>query len=374
MRALLLVPHELSDERHKSVQIGERPQPEYDAVAEAVRSVPGGCADILDLSSIKHEGGWLVRLVNRFLGGNWALAMLGYQRCREYDAVLTQSEVVGLPFALLAATLRRRPRHVMTGYYLDGKRNAVWYRILRAHNRIDKILVLGRQPYETGLRLGLPESKLVHIEVCGYIDTKFFAAAPAHIIDEQQLCSAGREYRDYETLIKAVADLPGVKLKIDPGSPWSLHRDQIRDMSIPPNVEICQMPMGTVRSLYAESAAVVIPLRTNPIGAGRTTLVEAMAMGKPVIVTRSQGNTYAGRSDIIDNDNVILVNPGDLADMRRAIERLMSDRDLRRRIGLNARRWAEKNAGRRQWLSIVCDALRGPVGAPRASIVAAIQS
>jgi glycosyltransferase involved in cell wall biosynthesis len=361
VKVLLLIPHRLAGDRHEAVRRGDRPQADYDALAEALRTEPGGQADILDWHSVEQEGGWAVRLVRRLCDYNWALAVLGFQRCRQYDAVLTHGEIVGLPFAMLISTLSRRPRHVTTAYYFIGKRNFLWYRVLRAHNGMDKIFTLARRQYEVGRgRLRISEDKLVHIEACGYVDSKFFGAVVAQVVNERQICSAGREFRDYGTLLQAVARLPGIELKIDPGSPWSLHKSEVDDLSIPPNAEICRMEMGAVRNLYAESAAIVIPLYDNPISAGMTTLVEVMAMGKPAIVTRSKDNGYAGRPDIIDGDNVLLVDVGDVAGLCSAIERLMNDGELRRRIGASARKWAEEHAGRRQWLDIVIEALGGP--------------
>jgi glycosyltransferase involved in cell wall biosynthesis len=360
MKVLLLIPHKLSDDRHEAVRKGDRPQTDFDAVAEVVRATPGGQADILDWNSVERERGFLLRRVRRLCGSNWALAVLGYQRCREYDAVLTHGEMVGLPFAVLISTLSRRPRHVSIAYYFNGKRNFLWHRIVRAHVGMDKIFTLARGVYEIGRgSLRIPESKLVYLEACGYVDAKFYLGARPKATNERQICSVGIGFRDYKTLIDAVAALPGLTLKIDPTSDWSLRHSGLADLQIPPNVEICHMELGAVRRLYAESAVVVIPLHLNPIGAGMQTLVEAMSMGKPVIITRSKDNTYAGRRDIVDGDNVILVNAGDVAGLRKAIERLTSDRELHRRIGMNARKWAEEHAGREEWLSIVTGALSG---------------
>jgi glycosyltransferase involved in cell wall biosynthesis len=358
LKVLMLVPQRLADDRNEAVRKGVRPQADYDALAAALRDAPGGKADILDLNSLERNRHWLIRLVQRLAGPYWALAVLGHLRCQEYDAVFSHSEIVGLPFALMAAL--PGPRHVMTAYYLTGKRNAFWYRGLRVHRRIDAILTQAREQDETGRKaLRLPDDKLVHVDACGYIDSKFFAATPVTAVQEQQLCSAGREYRDYETLIKAMADLPKVTLKVDPASPWSLHSDELAGVKLPPNVEVCRMEIGAVCRLYAESAAVVIPLHPNAIGAGTTTLVEAMSMGKPVIITQSKDGSFAGRADLEDGHNVILVEPHDVAGLRNAIERLMRDRDLRARIGANARHWAERHAGREQWLGIMLCALRG---------------
>jgi len=362
VKALLLIPHRLAHDRHEAVRRGDRPQADYDALAEAIRAQPGGQADILDLHSVEREGGWAVRLIRRFRDYNWALAVLGFQRCHEYDVVLTHGENVGLPFALLISTLSRRPRHVTTAYYFTGKRNFLWYRALGAHRSIDKIFTLARRQYEVGReRLRISEDKLVHVEACGFIDAKFFGTAMAQAVNERQICSAGREFRDYGTLLRAVATLPDIKLKIDPSSPWSLHKSEVEGLSIPPNAEICRMEMGAVRNLYAESAVVVIPLYDNPIGAGMTTVAEVMAMGKPAIVTSPKDNGFAGRPDIIDGENFLAVDVGDVAGMRSAIERLMNDGELRRRIGANARKWAEKHAGRQEWLDIVIEAMSGPM-------------
>jgi glycosyltransferase involved in cell wall biosynthesis len=358
-KVLILIPQKLSDERHEAVCQGARPQADYDAVAVALLEAPGGKGDILDLSSVERERHWLIRLVRRLFGPYWALAALGHLRCAEYDVVFSHSEIVGLPFALFAV-LRRRPRHVMTAYYLSGKRNALWYRALRIHRRVDTIFTQARQQNEIGRKaFRLSSDKLVHVEGCGFIDSKFFAATPIVPVKEGQICSAGREYRDYETLIAAIDSLPDVKLKVDPNSPWSLQVDGLAGLKLPTNVEVCRMEFGRVRLLYAESAAVVIPLHSNLIGAGTTTLVEAMSMGKPVIVTRSKDGSFAGRAGLVDGQNVILVEPNNVADLRNAIARLMGDQELRARIGVNARRWAERHAARDQWLGTILQALRG---------------
>src|ERR1700730_7602432 len=120
MKLLLLINHHLPHDRLEAALKGERPQADYDAVAEAVRALPGGQADILDRNSLDREGGWLIGMVRRLFGYNIALALLGYQRCHQYDAVFSHSELVALPLAFLIRPLPRRPRHVTTAYYLSG--------------------------------------------------------------------------------------------------------------------------------------------------------------------------------------------------------------------------------------------------------------
>jgi glycosyltransferase involved in cell wall biosynthesis len=359
MKLLLLIPHKLADERHELARNGERPQADYDALAEAVRVLPGGQADILDRNSVDRIGGWLIPLMRRLCGYDMALALLGFQCCHQYDAVFPHCEGIALPLAVLLRLRSRRPRCVTTAYYLYGRRNALWYRLLKAYRGLDIILTQSREQYETGLQQKIPESKLLFLESCGYVDARFFSTETGEAVDERQICSAGLEFRDYETLVRAVAELPDVKLKFDPASPWSLHRSAVGQAQLPPNAEIVHMKLGAVRQLYAESAAVVIPLHTNTTGAGSTTLVEAMLMGKPVIITRARDKSFAGRRDLIDGEHVIMVDAGDVPGLRNAIERLMTDQELRRRIGVKARDWAKQHANREQWLEIMIGALRG---------------
>jgi glycosyltransferase involved in cell wall biosynthesis len=359
LKLLLLISHKVAEGRHGAVANDERPQADYDALAEAVRAIPGGQADILDWGSVERETGWFIRLIRRLYGYNVALALLGYQRCREYDAVFCHGESVALPFAFLISLRSRRPRHVALAYYFVGRRYALWYRVLGADRGMDTIFTLSREQYARGRRLNIAEDKLILLDSCGYVDQKFFSVVTGITADERQICSTGLEFRDYETLISAVAELPDVKLKIDPNSPWSLHRSDVGGEKIPPNVEIVRMKLGASRQLYSESAAIVIPLHVNSIGAGSTTMVEAMLMGKPVIITRSQDKTFAGRKDLVDGENLIMVDVGDVPGLRDAIGRLMTDRELRRHIGVRARKWAEQHASREQWLEIMIGALRG---------------
>jgi glycosyltransferase involved in cell wall biosynthesis len=81
----------------------------------------------------------------------------------------------------------------------------------------------------------------------------------------------------------------------------------------------------------------VVPLVETDFQAGVTTLLEAMAMGRAVVVTRT-----AGQSDVaVDGVTALTVPPGDVPAMRRAIERLLGSAAERSRLGAAARRAVE---------------------------------
>jgi glycosyltransferase involved in cell wall biosynthesis len=79
-------------------------------------------------------------------------------------------------------------------------------------------------------------------------------------------------------------------------------------------------------------------------------LLEAMAHGRPVVATRVGGMP----SMVEEGRTGILVEPGDPAALRAAIDRLLDDRDSRRRLGAAAR---EKVAELCSWDRVVAETL-----------------
>ena len=118
--------------------------------------------------------------------------------------------------------------------------------------------------------------------------------------------------------------------------------------------------LGQVAALYAAADAFVLPSLKEPYG---TVYGEAMAFGLPVVGWRAGNLPY-----LADNDREgLLVEPGDLAGLARALRRLADDADLRARLGAAARRRA---LGRPTWdevAGLFFDQLREVAAAPQFS-------
>ncbi len=95
-----------------------------------------------------------------------------------------------------------------------------------------------------------------------------------------------------------------------------------------------------LRQLYAEARFVVVPLFDVPFQAGITTILEAMAMGKAVVCSRTQGQTDA----LVDGVNGVYVEPGDIDGLRSAIVALLADPDRAEALGRAAWTYAEEHA------------------------------
>jgi glycogen(starch) synthase len=95
------------------------------------------------------------------------------------------------------------------------------------------------------------------------------------------------------------------------------------------------VPHDELQVLYARAAVVVCPSRREGFGVA---CLEAMAHARPVVVTRVGGL----RDMVVDGETGIVVPPRDPPALRKALERLLADRDLRRRLGMAGRERARE--------------------------------
>jgi glycosyltransferase involved in cell wall biosynthesis len=132
-------------------------------------------------------------------------------------------------------------------------------------------------------------------------------------------------------------------------------------------VHVSKFDYLALRSVYARSSIVVVPLDDVDFQAGVTTILEAMAMAKPVIVTHSLGQTdviedrrgatrgahprvhppslmrtFAELAGVALEPTGFYVPPEDPAALRRAIDHLLDHPDERRRLGAAGRQTVER--------------------------------
>jgi glycosyltransferase involved in cell wall biosynthesis len=352
MKTLLLIPSVMKTGLEEAISEDRHPVMDYGALAKALRAEADGYVDLLDYSALESDRRPLLRLVRKAAGRDAALALMGFLRRRQYEAIFTNGENVGIPLALLFKAARRRPHHVTIGHRLSTGKKRLFFKNLRVDRQIDTIFVYAETQRDYAEKaLGIPSKKLSLIAF--HADQHFYRPMPNIEVDPDQICSAGLEWRDYPTLIAAVADVPHLKVKLAAASPWSKHTDETASRVLPPNVDARRYEYSALRDLYAGSNFVVVPLYENDFQAGVTTLLEAMAMGKAVIVTRT-----TGQKDVVtEEENGLTVAPGDVSALRQAIIRLQTDEALRERLGRNAWQWVQENATLSQWVGQMVAAL-----------------
>jgi glycosyltransferase involved in cell wall biosynthesis len=93
------------------------------------------------------------------------------------------------------------------------------------------------------------------------------------------------------------------------------------------------VPPEELARLYARAAVVACPSHREGFGVA---CLEAMAHGRPVVAS-----AVGGLLDlVVDGETGVHVPPGDVPALRAALERLLGDRELRRRMGEAGRRRA----------------------------------
>jgi colanic acid/amylovoran biosynthesis glycosyltransferase len=90
------------------------------------------------------------------------------------------------------------------------------------------------------------------------------------------------------------------------------------------------VPHDELQELYARAAVIACPSRREGFGVA---CLEAMAHGRPVVATRVGGLLDL----VVDGETGIVVPPRDPAALRSALERLLADPDLRRKLGAAGR-------------------------------------
>ncbi len=192
-------------------------------------------------------------------------------------------------------------------------------------------------------RIGFPPERVYLIR--HYVDQVFYSPRQA---EEDMICAVGAEMRDYATLLEAIRGT-GLRCHIAadhvriPGRFRVLNdrRVPIEDICTQSDthVSVGRMSLLELRKLYARSKFVVVPLFPSDTDNGVTVILEAMAMGKPVICSRTRGQV-----DVIQDGVTGLYVPiGDAPALRKAISSLWYEPARAQQMGQAARAYIEKN-------------------------------
>ena len=318
-------------------------------------------ATVLDYSDVQASPG--AQRLARVAGVAFAQAWLAFRRRHEFDAILTDGEHIGIPLALMLKVARARIAHVTIGHRITADKKKPFFRWLGVQSHMSRIALHARAQYDRGIQqLNIDAAKLALVPY--QVDTRFWCPQP--VAEERVICSAGLEFRDYPTLMHAVDGLDA-QVVIGAASHWSKRRNTADGVDQPANVTVSAFDYAALRAQYARSSIVVVPLDDTDFQAGVTTILEAMAMAKPVIVTHSLGQTDVVEdrrtvtrgveprrrpesllATLAHSEGVALeptgfyVPPSDPGALRRAIQYLLDHPAERRRLGAAGRRAVER--------------------------------
>lgn len=291
-----------------------------------------------------------------------------YRRCDVfYAATYSVARVLGL--------LRRlklfKPRlAALVHYPLHGR----WIDRL-ALGGVDRVLCLSKLAFDDLIR-HFPELES-RCELLGWAaDFDFYdeAARKNSVSSDERsgplrIVAAGKDSRDYASFVQGVETVSGdlcvevycssdkVPESVDQRISVVVGGDRSNPLSINALVDI-----------YIASDVIAIPLLPVHRVAGLTSLIDALALGKPVLCTRNAGLDI----DIEAIGCGLWVEPGSPESWSRALESLNVDRSQLKEMGIRGRRYAEEMLRMDDYGARLTDAVRAAIGEPSAATISAI--
>ena len=265
-----------------------------------------------------------------------------YYTLGQYDFALISEMPDAKSAALLPLAARGRRLPVVA---INFGLNLIWRRASRARRMLlrsslraaARVICLGEsQRSELVASAGLDPVRIVTLPIP--VDSQFFRPRSEPAADGGGVLTVGKDLaRDYGTFLDAVRPLAIDATVV--AHPRNLERHELS-----PNATVRSgVSFPELRDLYARAACVVLPQRREDYvygseGGGLTALLEAMAMGRPIVAS----NRAILHDYVSDGVEALLVPPEDPVALRGAIERVLGDPELARSLGSAARARVER--------------------------------
>ena len=288
-------------------------------------------APVPRLATLVDRGAGLGHLPPHLTGAGLLAVRRLLRRLREADVVV--GTTTGTAMALAGWRRAGRLDRPLVGV-VAGLLNQPWRRTRRATTlpllRSMHAVLYGSGELAGMLALDRRLAQRVHVNRFG-VDTRFWS--PVEAPPSVEVLAIGNDgHRDWEALVRAAPGIPA------PIRILTRHRPP---PGLPPNVSWEDADWYTqvrsdaeIRELYRSATAVVVPVRDVPQPSGQSVTLQAMACGRPVVLTRSRG-LWAPET-LHDGENVVLVPPGDAEALAAAVRGLLGDPGRAAAIGAEA--------------------------------------
>jgi glycosyltransferase involved in cell wall biosynthesis len=294
------------------------------------RSGPAGWAKVTGATlkrALEGAGGY---------GGDFATVLSSLGRLNRTDVVFSSVDTVGIPLILLARGRLVRPPFVYAAIGLPERlallRSARMERLYaNALGRASAIVAYSEHEAHVLARwLGDRGTGVPVAFVPFGVDVEAFR--PTSSPPGADVISIGADpHRDFELLLAVARALP------ETGFLAVTTRERARSLDgRPRNVAVeTDLPFDEMRDRLERARVVALPVRDNSYSGATTVLLQAMALAKPVVVTRTAA--IATGYGLEDGDNVRFVAPGDEASFARALAEVLRDESHARALGSRAR-------------------------------------
>jgi glycosyltransferase involved in cell wall biosynthesis len=257
----------------------------------------------------------LLRLAGGY-GGDFASALALLGTANRTDVVFATADTVGIPLLLLKRARLLRPPLVYAAIGLPERlaqlRGERARRLYAGALRSTNALVTYSEAEANWLRewIGRDPPAIGFLPFGVDVDA-FRAGEPESEVDVVSVGADPR--RDFELLVGIARRHPELTFRIVASA------EQARVLGTPPaNVSLeSGLSLEQVRDRLSAARVVALPVRPNSYSGATTVLLQAMALAKPVVVSRT--DAIATGYGLADRTNCRLVKPGDPDDFERAL-------------------------------------------------------
>jgi glycosyltransferase involved in cell wall biosynthesis len=310
-------------------------------------------------------GGAAKRVLERAggYGGDFATVLASLRTANRADVVFSTVDTVGIPLLLLKRFGRLRPPLVYVAIGLPERlaqlRTARMRRLYAsALASCSAVVAYSEKEADDIRRWVAAEGADARVEFVPFgVDARAFA--PAGGAATVGVVSVGVDpHRDFDLLLRVATRMPEVAFRIVT-SPEHARALGPR----PQNVVLeSDLRFDEMHNRLAEARLVALPVRENSYSGATTVLLQAMALEKPVVVTRT--SAIATGYGLVDGENVRLVAPGDEAGFERALADVLRDDFHARALGVSARATVERELTWERYVDRLEEFLRDAAAAP----------
>ncbi len=298
-------------------------------------------------------------------GGDFATVLGSLRTANRADVVLSTVDTVGIPLMLLKRAGRVRPPLVYVAIGLPERLAQLRSGRIRrlyasALGSCAAVVAYSAREAEDIRAWVAANGGSVRVEFVPFgVDSRAFT--PDGVPGSGVVSVGADPHRDFELLLRVAGRMPHVEFRIVTTA------DHARALpSRPDNVALeSDLPFEEMRRRLLAARLVALPVRENSYSGATTVLLQAMALEKPVVVTRT--SAIAAGYGLVDGENVRLVAPGDEEGFERALADVLRNDLHARALGASARTTVERELTWEGYVDRMEELLRDAAAAPARS-------
>jgi glycosyltransferase involved in cell wall biosynthesis len=308
---------------HTVVCCSEIQDPEWRWI-EPVLPAPNAAFEFVSCPKVRNYGGFNVaRMI-----ASWRAVWLA--RRVNASVIVTHGPTLAMWCCIFAFLLRLKGMQIFAHSFnftaLPGRMKSLIFSLaLRRAERFAVFSRMERDLYARAFKLDPDKFDFVH-----------WGVRPPQIKGEpivagNYVSSIGGNARDYRTLMEAA------RLMRDTNFVVIARPQNLEDLDVPENVAIrTNLPWDDAMNILGHSRLLVLPLVGSEVPCGHVTIVAAMHLGKPVVITDS-----TGVADYIeDGVTGLTVKMGSPSELKIAVDKLMKNETLLNSLADNGRHFA----------------------------------